>query len=113
MAGDIYTVAERATAQGYIASVWAVSSVVGPTLGGVFAQLGLWRWIFFVNVPLCLLAAVLIARNLHETVERREHRIDYLGALLLTTGMTLLLLGVLEGGRAWAWSSPTSPSKPG
>ena len=108
IAGDIYTVAERATAQGYIASVWAVSSVVGPTLGGVFAQLGLWRWIFFVNVPLCLLAAGLIARNLHETVERREHRIDYLGALLLTTGMTLLLLGVLEGGQAWAWSSPTS-----
>ena len=108
VAGDIYTVAERATAQGYIASVWAVSSVVGPTLGGVFAELGLWRWIFFVNVPLCLLAGVLIARNLHETVERREHRIDYLGALLLTTGMTLLLLGVLEGGQAWAWSSPTS-----
>jgi MFS family permease len=57
VAGDIYTVAERATAQGYIASVWALSSVVGPTLGGVFAELGLWRWIFFVNVPLCLLAA--------------------------------------------------------
>src|SRR4051794_31409290 len=78
IAGDIYTVAERATAQGYIASVWAISSVVGPTLGGVFAELGLWRWIFFVNVPLCLLAGVLIARNLHETVERREHNIDYL-----------------------------------
>jgi EmrB/QacA subfamily drug resistance transporter len=108
IAGDIYTVAERATAQGYIASVWAISSVVGPTLGGVFAELGLWRWIFFVNVPLCLLAGVLIARNLHETVERREHNIDYLGALLLTTGMTLILLGVLEGGEAWAWSSPTS-----
>ena len=81
VAGDIYTVAERATAQGYIASVWALSSVVGPTLGGVFAELGLWRWIFFVNVPLCLLAGVLIARNLRETVERREHHIDYLGAL--------------------------------
>ncbi len=108
VAGDIYTVAERATAQGYIASVWALSSVVGPTLGGVFAQLGLWRWIFFVNVPLCLLAGALIARNLHETVRRREHHIDYLGALLLTSGMTLLLLGVLEGGQAWAWSSPAS-----
>ena len=100
--------AERATAQGYIASVWAISSVVGPTLGGVFSQLGLWRWIFFVNVPLCLLAGVLIARNFRETVERREHHIDYLGAALLTSGMTLLILGVLEGGQAWAWSSPTS-----
>jgi EmrB/QacA subfamily drug resistance transporter len=106
IAGDIYTVAERATAQGYIASVWAVSSVVGPTLGGVFSQLGLWRWIFLVNVPLCLLAAVLIARNFHETVERRTHHIDFLGAVLLTSGMTLLILGVLEGGQAWAWSSP-------
>ena len=106
IAGDIYTVAERATAQGYIASVWAMSSVIGPTLGGVFAQLGLWRWIFFVNVPLCLLAAGLIMRNFHETVERREHHVDYLGAVLLTSGMTLAILGVLEGGQAWAWNSP-------
>ncbi len=108
IAGDIYTVAERATAQGYIASVWALSSVVGPTLGGVFSQLGLWRWIFLVNVPLCLLAGALIARNFHETVERRHHRIDYLGSVLLTSGMTLVLLGVLEGGQAWAWDSPAS-----
>ncbi|MDT7579117.1 MAG: hypothetical protein QOK35_381 [Pseudonocardiales bacterium] len=108
IAGDIYTVAERATAQGYIASVWAMSSVIGPTLGGVFSELGLWRWIFLVNVPLCLLAAGLILRNFHETVERTEHHVDYLGAVLLTTGMTLLILGVLEGGQAWAWDSPVS-----
>jgi EmrB/QacA subfamily drug resistance transporter len=108
IAGDIYTVAERAAAQGYIASVWAVSSVVGPTLGGVFSQLGIWRWIFFVNVPLCLLAGALIARNFRETVERRRHRIDYLGSALLTSGMTLVILGVLEGGQAWAWDSPPS-----
>ncbi|WP_308257501.1 MFS transporter [Pseudonocardia lacus] len=108
IAGDIYTVAERARTQGYLASVWAVSSVVGPTLGGVFSQLGIWRWIFFVNVPLCLLAGGLIARNLHETVRRREHRIDYLGSVLLTSGMTLVILGVLEGGQAWAWDSPAS-----
>jgi MFS family permease len=108
IAGDIYTVAERARVQGYIASVWGASSVVGPALGGLFAQLHLWRWIFFVNVPLCLLAGALIWRNFHERVERREHRIDYAGAGLLTTAMTLLILGVLEGGQAWAWSSPTS-----
>jgi EmrB/QacA subfamily drug resistance transporter len=108
IAGDIYTVAERAATQGYLASVWAISSVVGPTLGGVFAQLGIWRWIFLVNVPLCLLAGALIARNFHERVERREHRIDYLGSVLLTSGMTLLILGVLEGGQAWAWDSPAS-----
>lgn len=108
IAGDIYTVAERATAQGYIASVWAVSSVVGPTLGGVFSQLGLWRWIFFVNVPLCLFAGGLIATNFREAVERSRHRIDYLGAALLAGGLTLVVLGVLEGGQAWAWASPTS-----
>jgi len=108
IAGDIYTVAERAAVQGYIASVWAVSSVVGPTLGGVFSQLGIWRWIFFVNVPLCLLAGGLIARNFREHVERRQHRIDYLGSVLLTSGMTLVILGVLEGGQAWAWDSPPS-----
>jgi len=108
IAGDIYTVAERAKAQGYIASVWAMSSVVGPTLGGVFSQLGIWRWIFFVNVPLCLLAGSLIFRNFQERVARREHRIDYAGAVLLTVGLTLLILGVLEGGQAWAWSSPAS-----
>lgn len=108
IAGDIYTVAERATAQGYIASVWAMASVIGPTLGGIFSQLGLWRWIFLVNVPLCLLAGALIARNLHETVEREEHRIDLLGSLLLTAGTTLLILGVLEGGQAWAWNSAVS-----
>ncbi len=108
IAGDIYTVAERAKAQGYLASVWALSSVVGPTLGGVFSQLGIWRWIFFVNVPLCLLAGTLIVRTFHEQVERRKHRIDYLGAGLLTVAMTLLILGILEGGQAWAWSSPNS-----
>ena len=107
IAGDIYTVAERATVQGYIASVWAVSSVVGPTLGGIFSQLGIWRWIFFVNVPLCLLAGVLILRNFHEEISRRTHRIDYLGSTVLTAGMALVILAVLEGGQAWAWGSPT------
>jgi EmrB/QacA subfamily drug resistance transporter len=108
IAGDIYSVAERALAQGYIASVWAVSSVIGPTLGGIFSQLGIWRWIFFVNIPLCLLAGGLILRNFTERVERQQHRIDYLGAAMLTTAMTLVILGVLEGGQAWAWTSPQS-----
>ena len=76
IAGDIYTVAERARAQGYIASVWAVSSVVGPTLGGLFSEFASWRWIFFVNIPLCLLAAWLLVRHLHETRRARAHRID-------------------------------------
>ena len=99
IAGDIYTVAERAKTQGYIASVWAVSSVVGPTLGGVFSQFASWRWIFFLNIPFCLLAAGMLWRNYNESVERRKHHIDYAGAIVLTVALTLLILAVLEGGR--------------
>lgn len=105
IAGDIYTVAERAKAQGYIASVWGISSVVGPTLGGLFSEYLSWRWIFFVNVPLCVAAAWLLVRYLHETVERTRHRIDWTGGALLTAGLSLLILGLLEGGNAWAWAS--------
>lgn len=105
IAGDIYTVAERAKAQGYLASVWAISSVVGPTLGGLFSEFTSWRWIFFVNVPLCILAGWMLMRTFHEKIERRRHRIDYAGSILLTSGMTLLILAVLEGGTGWAWNS--------
>jgi EmrB/QacA subfamily drug resistance transporter len=108
IAGDIYTVAERAKTQGYLASVWAVSSVVGPTLGGVFSQFLSWRWIFFVNVPLCILAIVLLARVFHEKIVRRKHTVDYLGSGLLTVALSLIILAVLEGGQAWAWDSVQS-----
>ncbi|MEN3357343.1 MAG: hypothetical protein V7637_1325 [Mycobacteriales bacterium] len=106
--GDMYTVAERAKAQGYIASVWGLSSVIGPTLGGVFSEYLSWRWIFLVNIPLCLLAAGMIIRSFGEVVERTRPRIDYRGAGLLTAGLTLVILGVLEGGQTWAWLSPAS-----
>ncbi|WP_146952670.1 MFS transporter [Cellulomonas soli] len=106
--GDIYTLAERARAQGYIASVWAISSVVGPTLGGVFSTYLDWSWIFFVNVPLGALAAWLVVRHHHESVERRPHRIDWAGGALLTLATTLLVVALLEGGHAWAWVSMPS-----
>ncbi|GAA4609331.1 EmrB/QacA subfamily drug resistance transporter [Actinoplanes octamycinicus] len=106
--GDLYSVAERAKVQGYVASVWGVSSVVGPTLGGVFSEYVSWRWIFFVNVPLCLLAAWMIMRRFHEDRGRARAVVDYRGATLLTVGLTLLILGVLEGGQAWGWASPAS-----
>lgn len=105
IAGDIYSVRERAKAQGYLASVWAISSVVGPTLGGLFSQYLDWRWIFFVNIPLCLLAAFMIKRNHKESIERTTHTVDIAGASVLTVALTLLILAVLEGGNAWAWGS--------
>jgi EmrB/QacA subfamily drug resistance transporter len=106
--GDIYTTAERAKVQGYLASVWAASSLVGPTLGGVFADYLSWRWIFFVNVPVGAAAAWVLWHRFSEHLSRRRHRIDYAGAVLLAAGGTLLLLGLLEGGLRWAWGSPTS-----
>jgi EmrB/QacA subfamily drug resistance transporter len=106
--GDLYTVEERAKVQGYLASVWGIASVVGPTLGGVFSEYVSWRWIFFVNIPLCLLAAGMLMRGFKEKVERTRPRIDYRGAALLSTGLTLVILGVLEGGQAWAWDSAVS-----
>jgi EmrB/QacA subfamily drug resistance transporter len=106
IAGDLYSLEERAKVQGYLASVWAMSSVLGPTLGGVFSEYVSWRWIFFVNIPLCLIAAATIGLRFHEKVDRRRPRIDYAGAVVLTVALTLLILGLLEGGQAWAWGSP-------
>ncbi|UFS61114.1 MFS transporter [Subtercola endophyticus] len=108
IAGDIYTVAERAKVQGYLASVWAISSVAGPALGGFFSEFVSWRWIFFVNVPLCIIAGLMIWQRFHEKIEKREHRIDYAGSVVLTLAISALILAVLEGGQAWAWDSPYS-----
>ena len=106
--GDIYSLTERARVQGYLASVWGISSVVGPLLGGIFSQLGAWRGVFFINIPLCIIAGWMLVKLFHEKIEPRRHRIDYLGAALLTVSLTLLILAVLEGGQAWAWNSPQS-----
>ncbi|MEV4052410.1 MDR family MFS transporter [Amycolatopsis sp. NPDC049688] len=103
--GDLYTVEERARVQGYVASVWGAASVVGPTLGGLFAEYLDWRWIFFINLPLGAIAALMLHRNFSERVERKPHKVDYLGAALLTIGCSLVILGLLEGGVAWAWGS--------
>jgi EmrB/QacA subfamily drug resistance transporter len=105
IASDIYSLAERGRVQGYLASVWGISAVVGPTLGGVFSEYVSWRWIFWINMPLCLVAAFVLLRNLREQVTRRSHTLDYAGAALLTVGCALLILGLLEGGVAWSWAS--------
>ncbi|WP_280423530.1 MDR family MFS transporter [Nocardia carnea] len=106
IAGDIYTLAERAKAQGYIAGVWALSSVAGPLLGGVFADYLGWRWIFLINLPLSAWAAWMLSRHFAETVPRQRTRLDYPGTILLTSGAGAVILGLLEGGRSWGWASP-------
>ena len=105
--GDLYSVEERSRVQGYVASVWGAASVAGPAMGGLFSEYVSWRWIFFVNLPLGAVALLALQRRFHERVERRRHSIDYLGAVLLTSGCSLLILGLLEGGNAWAWGSAT------
>ena len=108
--GDIYSVAERATVQGYIASVWAVSSLVGPTLGGFFSEALTWRWIFLVNLPLGVVAAGMLWRRFTEEPRppAARPRIDYAGTTLLLLGAVALLLALLEGGVLWPWLSPVS-----
>src|ERR1035437_3817949 len=99
--GDLYTVEERSRVQGYVASVWGLASVLGPTLGGVFSQYLSWRWIFFVNLPLGAIAAWTLARHFQERVTHRVHRIDFPGAALLTAGCSLAIAGgslVMLGG---------------
>jgi EmrB/QacA subfamily drug resistance transporter len=106
--GDLYSVEERARVQGYIASVWGASSVIGPALGGLFAEHLDWRWIFWVNLPVGALAAWVLHRSFSEDVVRRRHQLDIAGAVLLTVGFSLVILGLLQGGVAWDWDSPIS-----
>jgi EmrB/QacA subfamily drug resistance transporter len=106
--GDLYDPADRGRIQGYISSVWGMSAIVGPVLGGLFAQYWTWRGIFWLNLPLGVGAAWLIRRHLHERVERRSHTIDYAGAATLSLACSLLILALLEGGVSWAWGSAAS-----
>ena len=106
--GDLYSIEERAKVQGYVASMWGMAAVVGPTLGGVFSEYVSWRWIFFINIPVAAAAMWMLIRHFHETVERRRHRIDYAGTVLLTIGCSAVMLALLEGGEAWDWASATT-----
>ncbi len=105
VAGDLYEVAERGKVQGWLSSVWGISAVLAPAIGGLFAQYWSWRGIFLVNLPLGAVALILIVRGLHERVEHHRHTIDYAGAGLLLISAGLLILGLLQGGTAWGWGS--------
>ena len=108
--GDIVSPRERSKYQGYFLAVFGMSSVLGPVIGGFFAGthhiLGIagWRWVFLVNVPIGLVALIVVTRTLHIPHVRRNHRIDWLGASALTVGLIPLLI-VAEQGRIWGWGS--------
>ncbi len=103
--GDVIEPRERGKYQGLFTGVFALCSVAGPLLGGVITVALSWRWIFFVNIPVGILAMVLIERGLRRPHKATSHRIDYAGAGLLTIGTTALLLTLSWGGAVYAWDS--------
>jgi MFS family permease len=103
--GDLYSVRERASVQGYIASVWGVSAVIGPAIGGLLSQYASWHWLFLVNIPVGLVAVYMLAKHFHEAVHRVERKIDYAGSMLLMSSLSLLILVLLQV-TAWGFTSP-------
>jgi EmrB/QacA subfamily drug resistance transporter len=99
--GDIFTPEERARMQGIIGGVWGVAGLVGPLVGGIIVHSIGWRWVFFINLPFGLLSAVMLIAFLHERIEKKPVRLDFLGAIALGTGLVALLLGARGGGVGW------------
>ena len=110
--GDIVAPRERGKYQGYFGAVWGLSSVAGPLLGGFFSDnatiLGIsgWRWIFYINLPFGILALIITSAVLHIPKVKREHKIDYFGALLLVLAVSSVLLAVSVYGPENGWTDP-------
>ncbi|MFE9096630.1 MFS transporter [Streptomyces sp. NPDC007264] len=110
LAADLYPLEERPKIQSKLSTVWAVSAIAGPALGGVLAAYADWRWIFLVNLPVGAFALWLIVRHLHEP-QREAHarpRIDWAGALAVFACGGVLLTALVQGGVAWPWLSAPS-----
>jgi EmrB/QacA subfamily drug resistance transporter len=103
--GDIVAPRERGRYQGIFGGVFGLASVAGPLLGGFFVDSLSWRWIFYVNIPLGLIALVVIAAVLPRRAASAEPQIDYLGAGLLAAGLSAIVLTTSLGGNTWAWGS--------
>ena len=96
--GDLYPAHERGRVQGWLASVWGVSSVIGPLAGGLIIQHVSWAWIFWINVPIGLAAAAGFFLFLRETVSAKERSVDVAGAGLFTVGIAALMVALTEAG---------------
>ncbi len=101
--GDIFTIEERAKIQGLFSSVWGITSLAGPALGGLITNGVSWRWVFFINLPVGLIAILLLARFFKETTQKQSHSLDYYGTVLLSGAVVSLLLGLLEGVDNYGW----------
>jgi EmrB/QacA subfamily drug resistance transporter len=104
---DIYTLEQRARMQGLFSGVWGLSSIVGPLIGGFITDQWSWRWIFFINLPVGILSAIIIGVAFPEHQRSGKPSIDYAGAATLTASMSLLMLALMETGVARsAWTMP-------
>ncbi|WP_251060871.1 MFS transporter [Streptomyces sp. ISL-100] len=112
IAADLYPLKQRPKIQAKLSTVWAVSAVAGPGLGGLLAAYADWRWIFLINLPVGAIALWLIARHLHEPsrtqTTRARPRIDWAGAVAVFACGGLLLFALVQGGVAWPWLSAPS-----
>jgi EmrB/QacA subfamily drug resistance transporter len=105
--GDLFTFEQRARMQGWFSSVWGVSSVIGPLLGGFLVDQVSWRWIFYINLIPGVLAATLVWRFWRDPARPSDAAppaVDYLGAGLLTAGVVALLLGLFDLGTPLGWA---------
>lgn len=104
--GDVVSPRERGRYQGYMGSVFALSTVAGPLLGGFLVEHLSWRWTFWVGIPIGLAALVVTERVLQLPFPRRQHSIDWLGAFFIVASVSSLLLMLSLGGKEFAWNSP-------
>src|SRR6185295_2079394 len=104
--GDIVPPRERGRYQGIFGAVFGLASIAGPLLGGYFTTHWTWRWIFYINLPLGILALAVIAATLPSRADRQQHAIDYAGAVLLAVMLSCVTLVSDVGGTAYPWSSP-------
>lgn len=101
--GDVFSIEQRAKIQGLFSSVWGVTSLAGPALGGAITAGLTWRFVFFINIPIGLIAMFLIWRFFDERAEKQEHVLDYWGTALLSGSVVALLLGLLQGVDQYGW----------
>ncbi|MEM1503169.1 MDR family MFS transporter [Domibacillus sp. 8LH] len=96
--GDIYSKEERAHIQGYLSSVWGISAVSGPALGGLLVEYVSWRWVFWINIPLGVVSMIMLGLFLHEKVEKKKPDIDYIGTVLFLVGISTFMYWLVEAG---------------